>query len=442
MKTKIFVLLISLASLFMVACEDEVSSIGMGLQDPSTLYDGKCDTLYCSAETVLDDSLLTTGYSSGLLGYYQDNTFGQVEASIFAQIVCGSESGIDYENSTIDSIVLSLGVTERYPSNSNQFGVGTGSLNSHDVYNYRAINLSLRVKQLNDTLSNHLSYYATDSVATRSGYLYNGTVVLRTTDTAVRIRLNNQLNSQLEGHKYTNQEFIDALKGLYISMPNYAEPRMLTVNFAAAATKLTIYRTYHQNSDTSHLEDAFSIGEGAVHFNRYRHNYTGALSAFNTDRNASVAGSRYLYLEPMGGTKLKLDFDAQLRAFHEAHPFAIVHYAELVLPTASDMADNLPPTSLLALRNWGDTNTTYVADMSDGYSSTGFDGSYNTVSKAYRLRLTQHVQKLLRAGKDEGTYLVINSRRASARRTVLNGSDPVLTQGNGVRLVLIYSEPL
>ena len=37
------------------ACEEEDTNLGIGLQDPSTIYNGTVDTAYGSAYMVLDD---------------------------------------------------------------------------------------------------------------------------------------------------------------------------------------------------------------------------------------------------------------------------------------------------------------------------------------------------------------------------------------------------
>ncbi len=419
------------------ACEDEESTIGIGLQDPATLYHGICDTLYGTAETQFEDSLNTTGYSAGLLGTYSDNIFGDAEAIIFTQINCSAESGLNYSHSTIDSIVLSLSITGIYPYEADTID---SKLHRFNRRKSTTIPLTFEVRQLAEGMDDSTIYYANDVIPVSNNILFNDIVSVNSRDTMVHFRLNNNLNSLLANKEYTHDEFLEAIKGIRIRMSS-ATQCMLNVNFNGAQTKMTVYRTHIEGSDTTHLEEAFAIGNGAVHFNHFSHTYTGDLAVFNSNPTASIDGSRYLFLDPMGGTKLKLNFDNAIQAFHAAHPFAIIHYAELVLPVASDKADDMPPYSLLALRNFGDTTSSYIADMSDGFSSTGFDGSYNNTQNLYRLRITQHTQKLLRQGHDEGTLILINARRSSARRTVLNGYNANLTGNNPIRIVLVYSEP-
>lgn len=437
--TKKSFLLVPLMALMVAfaACENEESPIGIGLQDPSTLYNGISDTLYGTAETIFEDSLNTTNYSAGLLGTYSDNLFGDAEASIFTQINCTSESGIDYVGSTVDSIVISLAISGLYPYESDTVDAKRWGRSHRKT---TTIPLTFEIRQLAESFDDSATYYAFDELEVSNNVLYNGTVTVSSRDSVVYLRLNNNLNSQLSGKKYTNPEFLEAIKGIRIRMSG-TEQCMLNVNFAGANTKMTVYRTYSEGSNNSQLEDAFVIGNGSIHFNHFTHNYLGDLAVFNTNPTASIDGSQYLYLDPMGGTQLKLNFNNAIQAFHEAHPYAIIHYAELVMPVAADKADSQKPYSLLALRNYGDTTSTYIADMNDGFTSAGFDGAYNSTLDHYRLRVTQHVQELLRQGRDEGTTVLINARRSSARRTVLNGYNATMTGQNPFRIVLVYSEP-
>ena len=78
--------------------------------------------------------------------------------------------------------------------------------------------------------------------------------------------------------------------------------------------------------------------------------------------------------------------------------------------------------------------------MFDAYTSSGYDGRYNEASGCYRLRITQHFQKIVKSGMDLGTLLVLNDRRSSAMHTVINGSNATLTVSNPIRIQFVYSE--
>ena len=86
-----------------------------------------------------------------------------------------------------------------------------------------------------------------------------------------------------------------------------------------------------------------------------------------------------------------------------------------------------------------DGNLVYVTDanvVSNPYTYAGFDGYYNREKHHYRLRVSRHLQELLRTGIDNGTELIIDGRRSSAFRTVLNGT----ATANPVRIDFVYTE--
>lgn len=411
----------SLLALLFAACTEEESNIGLGLQDPATYYNGIADTLYGSAVTVFDDSLMTTGYSQGMIGHYSDATFGSVHASLFTQIANTTENSVNWGSSTIDSAILQIAITEVYP----------------DTYtDDEPISFRMEIRQLADKIATDSSYYSTDSVPVSSTKFFDGNVSITKKDTVLRISLNSTFRQMLQGNSYSNNELKDAVKGFYIHTTG--APVLLTLNFNAASSSLTIYHTFHGDVEDAHLEDMLSIGAGATHFNRFMHNYTGSLSVFNSNKNDSVADNGYLYLDPMGGTRVKYNFDADIKAFKAAHPNAIIHFAELMLPVATEKADDNPPSELVAMKKSATGAIGYIADMTDGYTSSTLNYRFDTINNRYHLRITEHMQQLLRQGSDYGTLVLINSRRASAKRTVLRGCATTLSEPT--RVVIVYTE--
>ena len=426
---KIFFLasLCALVSLVAVSCTEDESSLGLDLQDPSTLYDGKADTAYGVAYTIFDDSLLTSGYSSCLVGCYSDALFGNSEAIIYTQVSSSNGEGVEFDQyCLIDSVVLSLSITELYGSTSGSKG-------------YR--DLHFEVYQLAEGLMKDSAYYADDELAINGVCLFNDIVKMVETDTMVAdIKLNNNIIALLNNQSYaTADDFEAAMKGIRIRLVNDGNPLMATVNMAASATKMTVYYTYNNGNDSIYRSYDFAVGSGVTHFNRYINSYNGVLSVFNSNRNDSIDGARYLYLSPMGGTNIKVSFDASVRQFKQQHPYAVIHYAELLLPVA-DIASDKKPSLIAALKYYNDGTTVSIPDLFDDYTSHGYDGTYNEETGCFRIRITQHFQKIMNSGFDLGTLLVINGRRSSAAHTVVNGYNASVTGGNPLRVVFVYSE--
>lgn len=419
---RLFLCFALLAAVCFVACNEDDSAVGLGLQDPATLYEGIADTLYGTAYTVCDDSMLASGYSQGLIGHTDDAVFGHTEAMVYAQVANTAETAIDWSISDIDSAFLSLSVQTPYPN----------SLTAEEN-----LRLHFEVRQVAEDILKDSSYYSSDSVRVSNTKFFDGTVEMNPSDTVVRMRLNDNFLNILRGHNYSNDELLSAIKGIRIRIIDEGTPVMLTLNFNGAQTGVTVYRTYRGSIDTTQLENILAIGSGGNHFNRFVHKYSASspMYRFMTNRKDSIDGAEKLYLEPMGGTRIKLNFDKAIKKFHKEHPNAIIHYAEIRVPLASS-ADAFPPEQLMPVRIDANGRNLSIPDMMDSYTMGTLDYKYNATTNAYHLRITQYLQSLLRSNADYGTYLVINSRRASANRTIVNGynaSDPI-------RIVVVYTE--
>lgn len=423
----LFAVLALAATLGLTACNEDETSLGLELQDPATLFNGVADTAYGSAVTVYDDSLLTSGQGYTLIGCYSDAMFGHSEAVFFTQVGTSNNNGVEFDaNCSIDSVMLTLALSEMYPA--------AGAKSYRDLH--------FEVYQLAEAPLKDTAYYGSSTLPIENRCFFDGVVRLVESDSMVaNIRLNENFYSFIQNKSYESEAaFVETLKGLRIRLLNDGEPQMVTVNLAAAATGLTVYYKY-RNNDTSILDRTygFEVSNSVPHFTHYDNYYAGALSVFNSNTGDSVAGSRYLYLCPMGGTNVRLNFDSFVRQFHQQHPQAVIHHAELLLPVA-DIAPSTYPDMLAAFKCYQDGAVASVPDMVDAVTYGGYDGTYDAERGLYRIRVTQHLQKLLLSGMDLGTLVVLNGRRASALHTVLNGSDATATSGNPIRIVFVYSE--
>ena len=397
-----------------VSCTDEESALGVNLVDGNTLYSGQQHTLYADrALSVRDDSLLTTNYSFGIIGNWHDATFGRVSATLYTQIALPENTGsINLTNNIIDSVVLTLVKERTYPDTS-------------ATYNFH-----FEVMQLAEALvvdSTHPAYYSTDTLPVVAGARYfDSTVTITPTDTIVSLKLDNSIASILT-QSATAEEFVQNTKGLRIRLTDAGDEGMFSINFSAVKTCITVYHHY----DTLHATYTFLLGTGASHFMHFEHDYSTSL----TGGADSLDGSQTLYLEPLGGYNIFVSFNNAVQAFAAAHPTATVHHAELLMPVDAS-ATGMRPDRILALSKSENGNDDYINDLIDPYTLSGFDGKYDEARGCYRLRVTQHVQGMLRKGKDLGTLMVLNSRRSDAASTIINGP----SAANPIRIEIIFSE--
>lgn len=408
--------MLGLLWLLPAACADDETELGNNLWGNGAQFEGKTATLHANqAYSLRDTALMTTGYNTyntlGIIGNYSDATYGKVSSTLYTQIALPTNyTDINFSALTIDSVVLSLVKQSLYPDT-----LGT--------YQFHFEVMQLAEPLLSDTL-----YYSNDTLPVDPAKMfYDNTITVSPTDTVISMTLAGGIETVL--HQATSaDEIIQSTKGLRVRLTNAGDEGMLGINFAATKTCLTVYFRYH-DTDTADSKYVFLLGTGTSHFTHFEHDYINSI----TQGKDSLDGGTVLYMEPLAGYSAYLSFDSDLRAFAAAHPTATVHHAELLLPL-NVAADAMRPKQLLARK--ADGSNSYIADLLDSQTLTGFDGKYDSERNCYRLRVTMHVQQMLRQGCDTGTLLLLESRLSTAARTTLNGinaSDPV-------RIEIVYTE--
>lgn len=402
-----------------VACNKGESDLGVDLQDPYTFYNGVRDTVTLTAGTIFDDSLWTAGYDFGVIGDYQDEVFGEARATLYSQIGISSENGISLDNEVVfDSVVMTLVIDTVYPV----------------VPDSTPVTFHLIVKQLAEPLRDSV-YHATlssHSLLEDDVCFFDGDVVYKAD--SIRVRMNESIYPVLR-QNCTTEEFLERVKGMSLKLAEYSN-KMMTIDLSATNTRLTLY--YHTENVES-LQYVFVINKEVGHSMYFQHDYTGkAIEAIANHTVDSIAGGQRLYLEPLGGTRVRLNMQSFINRFRKEHPWAVVHYAELLLPVSSE-GDTHKPVRILANKCFSNSPSVMITDanvLSNPYTYTGYDGYFHREEGYYRLRITRHLQELLRAGRDYGTELYIDARRSTPFRTVIKGTDT----DDPVRVVFIYSE--
>ena len=400
----------------MSSCEDEESALGMNLADPTTLYEGKTHTLYPDAAwSQTEDSLLTSNYSFCILGSITDAVFGKTTSVLYTQVALPSETReLDFSAIQIDSIVLSLVKYRLQPDTA-------GSYRMH-----------FEVKQLAEAIENDKRYYSTDALPVQEDkVLYDGMVTVTYGDSVVRLPLDTAVAKPILTQVDSAAAFAAQVKGLRIRLADGSDNGMISLDLSSTESCITVYYHYDYEDEVVFHDFSFIIG-GASHFTQFIHDYTGTVFA-GSDR---TDGDHRLYLEPMGGHNIHLSFDTALQAFYREHPLAVIHHAELLLPLAPE-SSALHPERVLALEKITVDSLTYIDDLVDLYTLSGFDGKYHADKNHYRLRVTQHLQGLMRQGRDNGMQLLLDARRHTANHAVVNG---IANTEISPKIVFVYSE--
>ncbi len=420
----------------LAACENEENDIGAVIQDHATIYNGICDTIVgddITAYTLYDDSLLTAAYTSGILGQYNDETFGKVTSTLYSQLSLNGNTGLDLsEKYTIDSVQLTITIDNIYPIN-------------------EPCSLHFIINQLAESLSSDKPYY--NSSTTPTGDLMADTTIFfdPTTTNTVTINLHDNMRKLLNQRFENAEAFHNIVKGLAIKLADdtrstHCDNICLTINFANAATTISTYYRYEdENNVTKSANCNFTLGcnststtTAGTHYFNYTHSYRSPFDQLANKTIDSLDGRQQLYLLPLGGTYVYLNIDKYIKAFKAKHPYAVINYAELLMPTSNN-ADTLTPIQIIAYKQYANGYDMVITDynsLTNPFSYGGFDGTYNKAKKHYRLRISQYMQEILRDNADYGMLLFINERRSTARRTVINGPD----HSNPLRIAFIYSE--
>lgn len=406
------------------SCEEEESSMGSALVDPATLYHGIHDTVCLNGYTIYDDSLRTFDYAEALLGTFNDDALGNTSAFLYAQVAPRDDNGLNLSSQVhFDSVDITLILNNVFSSTS------TTTFDAH-----------FRIYQLQNEIDSEKKYCGNDSIPwdLQTCFLDIDTTLSIETR-SIRMKLDTSKIFPLLTANLSTSDFIANMKGIRISL-NEFESRdvMVSVNMNAVDTKLTL----HYSKDGEVRSVPFILGNKSGlttrHFVQFRHHYAGTpIARFGNEaqRSDTIGIAAAAYLKPMGGTRVVFKLDtAWYNRFRREHPYAVVNYAELLLPVVSGDTNTLPKR-LLAYKG-ADGDAALVSDAIDVDRYGGFDGYLNPKTMCYRMRVVRHLQQLLTEGVDNGTTIAIDARRSNPKSVSIKGT----TAADRPRIALVYNE--
>jgi hypothetical protein len=397
------------------------------------------DTITLTAFSVLEDTLNTTNRTFQLLGYLQDNIFGNTTANIYTQFV-PTGSNVDFGNSPhLDSIVLMLRYTGNY-------------------YGDTLSPLAINVYELTEDLAPKKNYYQNSSIAhsfqnltyTPNFRLYpkpSTKVVLDTLwESHIRIRLSDELGQRfIDNVKNlaSPNDFKKFFKGLYIEVDPgqiaYSPENNGSLVGINLNNILSGIRLYYRD-DT--IPKRFYFSARDINFNEYIHNYETGNNAFVNQvlHGDSLLGEKILYMQPTGGVKTKITFP-YLKELKEKK--VVVNKAELVITNIAEeqtLSKYLPPNqlSMYGVNPKGEDVRLPDDPVFTNYVYWG--GKYDATTKEYRIRLTRYILNVIQNDKFEPyIYLVAEGAASIANRLVLSGTNPENATSR-LRLEVYYTE--
>lgn len=367
--------------------------------------------------TVVRDTFFRSDRSLyGIVGSLWDPVFGLTTASLYTnfrlnQIYVGGVGPVDH----VDSVILCL------PYAGTRF---YGSVNK-----FRGLQ-TFRVYELEDTLDfkpqGSRGYPYDTSLALKPGILAEVSLVPRVYDSVkvagiteppqLRLRLSNSLGWRLLTENPAalsdDQLFKQFFKGLYIQAAPAAGVGyggFLFLNVPSPSSYLRVYF-----NDTSLFE--LGIRESNVWVNQFIHNFNFSELTF---QNQQFVATAHAYLMPMGGCRLKLQWELPMVIRGKA-PVAISR-AEIIMPVDKDRQGNRPLPQALGIVRIKEDGT--LTPLDDAAGQSVVVGVLDLARKQYIFNITNHLIRVKR-GEIPNDPLMLDYTEFKASR-----SDAVIFTG-------------
>jgi len=413
-------LLTLLISLFILnSCKNQ-DSIGLGVVAAGKLTGSLVDTSTIFTNTVLEDSVITSGpLNKNPLAYFNDPVFGITEANLATDINLPNSGAYTLPSGTIfiDSARLVLKFADGF------YGDSVASRYKVNVY------------QLQQKFKAGTAYYNTSSWGDYSSSPLLGTLTFnaRTHDTIkilniiagapdtlikvapqIRIPINaGFINANLFTASSTtlgsNTIFQNIVKGLYITLDKTGTTGAGGVFLIKPADSLAVY--YRAISGTT-IDTAVVYLPVSNFAAQIKHTYSTTIQA---ELNNTTASRGTIYLQGLAGLRAKISFPSLLVNLRnnllKKDSDIVLNRAELVVSAVP--GSDIPYTPLPKLTMYRldiSHQRSYVEDATTVDPRSGgvnvFGGFYSRITKTYHFIITAYLQDLLlNKTTDYGTYI-------------------------------------
>ena len=433
-----YVFFLTLITGLISSCKKKTpENIGLDLLPDSDLINAEfTDTLTLITHTVKDDSLNTKNVTPILLGNTNDPIFGITKSSIFTQFSLSQTNPSFGTNPVLDSAVLAL------VYNSGQY-YGTLYQQKFEVYEV----LTMMSKDSAYYSNKPLQYQTTQQIGSATitpDVISNMIIGADTFPAHLRIKLSNGFcKNFLDNSFYTssyssNTNFQSAFKGIYIKSSSVlpsGEGAILYMNITDTYSRLTLY--YKNDTDTLPHSYYFDISkDNCARFSHFEHDYSSATEITNQLNTADNIQQDKVFIQPMAGVRTKITM-LYLSGFFKNGRVAI-NKAELILPVEPSSVSTAfsAHAKLVATIADSELGPVIMPDYFEGASY--FGGDYDATNQVYKFNIARYVQQVLNgAKKNQGLYIITNSRPTTANRVQLLGGNQTLP--NHMRLKITYT---
>ena len=437
-------IVLMLFSTFFFSCEDP---IGIAIDTPSTggqVVTIFTDTIKVAASTVMLDSTVTSGQSSGLIGSYKDPTFGTVSAQSFAQVT------LPYLSSSSSFAVLALPPADVglavYDS------VYVYLANDNFVYGDSTKPITIGVHRLtedfisskNYTKDNVLGYNATPMASKEFNFKDLKKSFSTAQDSLLKYKLPNTFGQELfdligKDAGTTIEKFTSAVKGLaFVANQNAAAVYGLSIS----NSYIQLY--YHTTNSTDRKSIPFTFL--SQRFSQIKGDKKGTalqnLQLFQSI-SANLTNNR-TYMQTGLGISTKMQFPT-LAALQKNKDITI-NKAELVIePDLDQITGNFRPPAQFALVQIGTDNrlkktSSNIIDYVglDAISGTQYVAAYSSTNNNYSFNFTSYLQDLINK-KQISDGLVLVPSVLTATSIGINNTNVSRAVFKSIKLKVYYS---
>ncbi|MDC9721929.1 MAG: DUF4270 domain-containing protein [Urechidicola sp.] len=418
----------------LLACEGPIDNVGVNIVDNDVFEDGK----YTSEVVTYNKNIekrLANKLDQYLLGVYKNDDFGQIDASVIAQLTFNTD--IDFGvNPSIDTVILNIPYYATRDGNDEDgfpnFVLDSIIGNQEVVFNLKISELQTYLNTL-DPLnpSEELDYFTDDNYTVNMTPLYYNeefkpneidTVLyvnrpeiisdpendIYSVDTIKRVDAMPTIKVPLDEDFFTNNflnnpavfestsAFIEFFNGLYIEASPGANPEasLMTLDFSAAT--MTIYYTNTEFEKRTKQTATFLFG--SVTNNKYTRDYSGSIAEPIINNPDEVFGDDQLFVQGAAGSIALLDLFTEDNLAELRSNNWLINDANLIFYIDQTADLSIVPDRLL-LYNYDDGN--HLTDfLFEGFSSFGGGIEYdddedNPTPILYKINITDYVSKIL-----------------------------------------------
>jgi hypothetical protein len=443
--------------LFGVSCKRK-DNVGKGLvpdaNNSSIFY---TDTLTLVTRTIAEDSLVTDGLSSNILGTSYNSIFDQSRANVSAQYFLPRDNFSFGGATKFDSAVLYVGFLAPDGTEGNR---SFGDINSPQRFT---------IHELSDALDPTRLYYNNSNINYNSlsiGSWYGKLnmndsipIVLGSSSTKIPPCLHFKLDPTWAMNKLfnapatafsTNTDFLNYFKGLSIiseAALNSGSGGFVYVNLKSTnrfgtpiGAALVVY--YNDSMSVS-----FSVTNDARRVNTYVHQITQSSLPRTYAYVGSLSNTDTCFIQAMGRYKMRIQIPF-LDELAKKYNNIAINSAELIVKPYESLlsTDYYAPTSLRLLQpNDSTGRNDFIKDIF--YAGTTpinpfYGGTYNSTANEYRFNFTLHAQQLINdfkatgsTAKNRGLYVIIPTDNPIAASHVVLDT----RKGSGIKVKIYYT---